>query len=137
MSPEITDAILARAAQLLDYLGPARRRGSWDRLLLEWAVLSFCVLAVVLLLILSGATYELGLQQIRFLAGDPFYMDALEAQVDLLGNGGIFCICVGVTLYLSCFCCARKAFGSGRSMRCFCCWRWCCRAFCACCGTAC
>ena len=110
MSPEITDAILARAARLLDCLGPARRRGSWDRLLLEWAVLSFCVLAVVLVLMLSGAIYELGLQQIRFLAGDPFYMDALEAQVDLLGNGGIFCICVGVTLYLSLLLLREKSF---------------------------
>lgn len=101
MSPRTIDALLARAAHLLDYLAPARRHGSTDRLLLEWAALSFCVLAAVLGLMLCGVTYELGLQQVRYLAGDPFYMDALEAQVDLLGSGGIFCICVPVTLYLS------------------------------------
>ena len=101
MSPETIDAFLARAARVLDFLSPARRHGSSDRLLLEWAALSLCVLAVVLALMLGGLTYELGLQQVRFLAGEPFYMDALEAQVDLLGNGGIFCICVPVTLYLT------------------------------------
>ena len=110
MSPQTIDALLARAAQMLDYLAPARRHGSSDRLLLEWAALSLCVLAAVLVLVLCGITYELGLQQVRFLAGAPFYMDALEAQVDLLGNGGIFCICIPVTLYVSHLLLREKSF---------------------------
>ncbi|MCQ2372281.1 MAG: hypothetical protein MJ058_09585 [Akkermansia sp.] len=101
MSPEFTDRLLARLARMVDMLAPARLHGSTDRMLLEWAVLAFSVLAVVLLLMLSGVIYELGLQQVRFLAGEPFYMDALEAQVDLLGPGGVFCICIPVTLYAS------------------------------------
>ena len=101
MSPRFLDSLLFRAARLVDCLAPARRHGSGDRLLFEWAALSLGVLAVVLLLMLCGVVDELGLQQVRYLAGPPFYMSALEAQVDLLGMGGIFFISVLVTLYTS------------------------------------
>lgn len=110
MSPRIPDSFKARVARLVDYLAPARRRGSWDRLLLEWAALSLCVLALVLLFMRCGVVDELELQQVRFLAGSPFYMSALEAQEDLLGIGGIFCICVLVTLYISLLLLREKLF---------------------------
>lgn len=85
----------------LDFLSPARTPGSGDRFFLKWAALSICVLLAVLVLMLSGATYELGLQQVRFLAGEPFYIDAAEAQVDLVGSAGMFGICVLVTFYMA------------------------------------
>ena len=68
--------------------------------LIRWVVLSVVVLALIVVLMLSGALYEMELEQVRFLGGAPFFISAEEAQVSLLGTTGIFILCTVVTLYL-------------------------------------
>lgn len=72
-----------------------------DHLLLHWAGLSFCVLALVVFLTANGTMQYLEWEQIRFLGGAPFYIGAEEAQVNLLGPAGIFGLCLAVTFYLA------------------------------------
>lgn len=69
--------------------------------LLRWVVICLLVLVTVLVLMQTGVLYEIELEQIRFLGGSPFFISAEEAQVSLLGIGGIFGICILTTLYLS------------------------------------
>lgn len=77
---------------------PLSRR---DAMLLRWAGLSIAVLGIVTLLGLTGLLTELELEQIRFLGGHPFYIDAEAAQVSLLEPPGLFLLSVGVCLYLN------------------------------------
>lgn len=69
--------------------------------LLRWVVICLLMLITVLLLMQTGVLYEIELEQVRFLGGAPFFISAQEAQVSLLSVGGMFGICVIVTLYLS------------------------------------
>lgn len=69
--------------------------------LLRWVVICLLVLVTVLVLMQTGVLYEIELEQVRFLGGSPFFISAEEAQVSLLGIGGIFGICIITTLYLS------------------------------------
>lgn len=69
--------------------------------LLRWVVICLLMLVTILLLMQSGVLYEIELEQVRFLGGSPFFISAEEAQVALMGGGGIFCVCVITTLYLS------------------------------------
>ena len=59
------------------------------------------MLTTVLVLMQTGVLYDVELEQIRVLGGSPFFISAEEAQVSLLDVGGIFGICIAVTLYLS------------------------------------
>lgn len=72
-----------------------------DAFLLRWAGLSMATLLPVTLLMFSGAVDALELEQIRFLGGHPFYIDAVEAQESLLPPVGMFSISVVATLYLA------------------------------------
>lgn len=82
------------------YLRPGKLSAA-DFGLLRWVVICLLVLVTVLVLMQTGVLYEIELEQIRFLGGTPFFISAEEAQVSLLGIGGIFSICIAVTLYLS------------------------------------
>ncbi len=77
------------------------RMNRTDRLLLRWAGLSLVVLVLIVSLTAAGLMDYLELEQIRFLGGSPFYIDAEEAQISLLGPAGTFVLCLGVTLYLA------------------------------------
>ena len=81
-----------------------------DRLLLRWAGLSFAVLVLIVALTAAGLMEHLELEQIRFLGGSPFYIDAEEAQISLLGPAGTFALCLGVTLYLALILLREKRF---------------------------
>ena len=72
-----------------------------DHFLLRWALLSFAVLVLIIVLTLLGTMQQLEWEQIRFLGGSPFYIGAEEAQVNLLGPAGIFALCLVVTFYLA------------------------------------
>lgn len=80
---------------------PPGRISVGDRFLLRWLGMSFAVLAVVTALGLSGIISELELEQIRILGGNPFYIDAEEAQVSLLDPAGTFALCLVLTLWLT------------------------------------
>ena len=82
------------------FLSPGKLNAA-DFGLLRWVVVCLLVLVTVLVLMQTGVLYELELEQIRFLGGSPFFISAEEAQVSLLGIGGIFGICIITTLYLS------------------------------------
>ncbi len=69
--------------------------------LLRWVVICLLMLIAVLVLMQTGVLYEIELEQVRFLGGAPFFISAEEAQVSLLSIGGMFGVCVAVTLYLS------------------------------------
>lgn len=81
-----------------------------DHLLLRWAGLSFVVLVLIVILTAAGLMEYLELEQIRFLAGSPFYIGAEEAQVSLMGPVGTFALCLGVTLYLALVLLREKSF---------------------------
>lgn len=72
-----------------------------DHQLLRWAGLSLAVLVLIVILTAAGLMEYLEWEQIRFLAGSPFYIDAAEAQISLLGPAGTFGLCLLVTLYLA------------------------------------
>lgn len=82
------------------FLRPGKLNAS-DFGLLRWVVICLLVLVTVLVLMQTGVLYEIELEQVRFLGGAPFFISAEEAQVSLLGIGGIFGICIITTLYLS------------------------------------
>lgn len=82
------------------FLRPGKLNAS-DFGLLRWVVICLLVLVTVLVLMQTGVLYEIELEQVRFLGGSPFFISAEEAQVSLLGIGGIFSICIITTLYLS------------------------------------
>lgn len=92
---------LLRLRNRLARLHTPHRMNRTDRLLLRWAGLSFSVLVLMVALSLLGVMQLLEWEQIRFLCGSPFYMGAEEAQVNLLGPGGIFALCLAVTFYLA------------------------------------
>ena len=69
--------------------------------LLRWVVICLLMLVTVLVLMQTGVLYEIELEQVRILGGSPFFISAEEAQVSLLDTGGIFGVCIAVTLYLS------------------------------------
>ena len=77
------------------------RLSAADYGLLRWGVICLLVLVSVLVFMQTGMLYEIELEQVRFLGGSPFFISAEEAQVSLLGIGGIFSICIITTLYLS------------------------------------
>ena len=73
-----------------------------DGRFLRWVGVCLFPLLCVMVLMLSGAMEWLELEQIRFLGGNPFYIDAaVEAQNSLMGPAGLFGISIAVTLYLS------------------------------------
>lgn len=72
-----------------------------DRFLVRWLGLSFIVLALTTAAEFAGFADALELEQIRLLGGNPFYIDAEEAQISLLGPAGTFGLCIAVTLWLS------------------------------------
>lgn len=79
---------------------PEYRRGEADVLLLRWVILSVSVLAVLVLLQVCRVFEALDMQQLRILAGHPFYLSAEDAQVSLFSPGKTFSVCVLLTLYL-------------------------------------
>lgn len=81
------------------FLSPGKLNAA-DFGLLRWVVICLLVLVAVLVLMHNGVLYEIELEQVRFLGNSPFFISAEEAQVSLLGNGGMFGLCIFVTLYL-------------------------------------
>ena len=75
-------------------------RGAGDELMLRWVLLSVGVLAALVALQACRFFAPLDEWQLYLLAGDPFYLSAADAQVSLLSPGGMFGVCVGLTLYL-------------------------------------
>lgn len=73
----------------------------FDKQLLRWILLCVSTLGATAALMMMGVFDALGLEQIRLLAGHPFYMEAAVAQVSLLPPYGIFGICIALTLFLS------------------------------------
>ena len=69
--------------------------------LLRW--MSLCLLTLLLLMIflLSGWPETLEHRQLMLLCNEPFLMEAEKIQQPLLGPGGLFGLCVALTLYLS------------------------------------
>ena len=92
---------LARLRNRLQRLRSPQQMTRTDHLLLRWALLSFVVLVLIIVLTLLGTMQQLEWEQIRFLGGSPFYIGAEEAQVNLLGPAGIFALCLVVTFYLA------------------------------------
>ena len=92
---------LARLRNRLQRLRSPQQMTRTDHLLLRWALLSFAVLVLIIVLTLLGTMQQLEWEQIRFLGGSPFYIGAEEAQVNLLGPAGIFALCLVVTFYLA------------------------------------
>ncbi len=92
---------LARLRNRLQRLRSPQQMTRTDHFLLRWALLSFAVLVLIIVLTLLGTMQQLEWEQIRFLGGSPFYIGAEEAQVNLLGPAGIFALCLVVTFYLS------------------------------------
>ena len=92
---------LARLRNRLQRLRSPQQMTRTDHFLLRWALLSFAVLVLIIVLTLLGTMQQLEWEQIRFLGGSPFYIGAEEAQVNLLGPAGIFALCMAVTFYLS------------------------------------
>lgn len=72
-----------------------------EMFLLRWIGLSMAALLPVTLLMVLGVVDALELEQIRFLGGHPFYIDAVEAQESMLSYGGMFAISAVATLYLA------------------------------------
>lgn len=81
-----------------------------EMFLLRWVGLSMATLVPVTLLIVLGVVDALELEQIRFLAGHPFYIDAVEAQESLLSYGGMFAVSTVATLYLAAVLLREKSF---------------------------
>lgn len=92
---------LARLRNRLQRLRSPQQMTRTDHFLLRWAMLSFAVLVLIIVLTLLGTMQQLEWEQIRFLGGSPFYIGAEEAQVNLLGPAGIFALCLVVTFYLA------------------------------------
>ena len=92
---------LARLRNRLQRLRSPQQMTRTDHFLLRWALLSFAVLVLIIVLTLLGTMQQLEWEQIRFLGGSPFYIGAEEAQVNLLGSAGIFALCLVVTFYLA------------------------------------
>ena len=92
---------LARLRNRLQRLRSPQQMTRTDHFLLRWALLSFAVLVLIIVLTLLGTMPQLEWEQIRFLGGSPFYIGAEEAQVNLLGPAGIFALCLVVTFYLA------------------------------------
>ncbi len=92
---------LARLRNRLQRLRSPQQMTRTDHFLLRWALLSFAVLVLIIVLTLLGTMQQLEWEQIRFLGGSPFYIGAEEAQVNLLGPAGIFALCLVVTFYLA------------------------------------
>lgn len=98
MSPRLS-RILHRAKRLL--CPPGELVSNNDRLLLRWLGISLIALAIVTVLSLAGLMEEVELEQIRVLAGSPFYMTGEEAQVNLMGPGGTFALSLFTALALT------------------------------------
>jgi hypothetical protein len=92
---------LARLRNRLQRLRSPQQMTRTDHFLLRWALLSFAVLVLIIVLTLLGTMQQLEWEQIRFLGGSPFYIGAEEAHVNLLGPAGIFALCLVVTFYLA------------------------------------
>ena len=92
---------LARLRNRLQRLRSPQQMTRTDHFLLRWALLSFAVLVLIIVLTLLGTMQQLEWEQIRFLGGSPFYIGAEEAQVNLLGPAGIFALGRVVTFYLA------------------------------------
>ena len=92
---------LARLRNRLQRLRSPQQMTRTDHFLLRWALLSFAILVLIIVLTLLGTMQQLEWEQIRFLGGSPFYIGAEEAQVNLLGPAGIFALCLVVTFYLA------------------------------------
>lgn len=92
---------LARLRNRLQRLRSPQQMTRTDHFLLRWALLSFAVLVLIIVLTLLGTMQQLEWEQIRFLGGSPFYIGAEEAQVNLLGPASIFALCLVVTFYLA------------------------------------
>lgn len=92
---------LTRLRNRLQRLRSPQQMTRTDHFLLRWALLSFAVLVLIIVLTLLGTMQQLEWEQIRFLGGSPFYIGAEEAQVNLLGPAGIFALCLVVTFYLA------------------------------------
>lgn len=92
---------LARLRNRLQRLRSPQQMTRTDHFLLRWALLSFAVLVLIIVLTLLGTMQQLEWEQIRFLGGSPFYIGAEEAQINLLGPAGTFGLCLAVTFYLS------------------------------------
>lgn len=92
-------------------LVPAEGLGKADMALLRWVVLCAAVLIPVGILMATDAFYGVDEWQVEFLLGHPFYLDAQDVQVSLLGHGGVFGICTLLTLYLSLVLLAEKRIG--------------------------
>lgn len=71
-----------------------------DWLLLRWLCLSLPVLGAVVLMMACGWLEPLDREQLRLLAGHPFYIEAEAAQVSLAGPMGMFSFCVLLVLFL-------------------------------------
>ncbi len=89
---------LARAAERV--LPPGRLR-SGDLFLTRWMVLVVSVLFIVVLFQFLGVIDAMEVEQIRYLCGAPFFMEAEAAQVALLTPAEAFIVCVFLTSYLS------------------------------------
>lgn len=72
-----------------------------DALWLRLLGTAAAAVALTVALGLVGLTEQLEWEQIRLLAGNPFYMDATAVQVSLLSPGAMLLLCVAVALYLS------------------------------------
>lgn len=72
-----------------------------DALWLRLLGTAAAAVALTVALGLAGLTERLEWEQIRLLAGNPFYMDATAVQVSLLSPGAMLLLCVAVALYLS------------------------------------
>ena len=95
---------MSRFASLFCRKNPAAASKRYNRLdmqLLRWIMLCIATLGATATLMMLGFFDALGLEQIRILAGHPFYIEAAVAQVSLLPPHGIFAVCTLMTLFLS------------------------------------
>lgn len=77
-----------------------RKLGEGDLFLLRWALLGVIAPGCVVALQLTDFFERCDEQQLRILAGHPFYISAEDVQVTLLSPPVTFAICVGIALYL-------------------------------------
>lgn len=90
---------------------PAEGLGKADMALLRWVSLCAAVLLPVGLLQVTGAFAVADEWQVKLLLGHPFYMDAQDSGTLLLGRGGVFALCLPVTLYLAAVLLQEKRWG--------------------------
>lgn len=93
--------MIRRIHYILSQAKPPQQMSKADHLFLRWVLISLSTLLLVGVLTLCGVTEQLEWEQIRYLGGNPFYIDAEEAQVSLLSPAALFGLCNIITFYLA------------------------------------